>query len=94
MYIHEQLMNTRHQERLQAAARKRKAAAFRRASAERSRRTLPMPARRLARLRHLLPWPATPARPAVTSPASAALAGVPETVATSPATSTRRRHQT
>jgi hypothetical protein len=52
MYIHEQLMKTRHQENLRTAARERRAAdALRQARANRPRRSWLMPVRRLARLR-------------------------------------------
>jgi hypothetical protein len=52
MYIHEQLMKTRHEEKLRAAAREREAAdALRQARAKRPRRSWLMPVRRLARLR-------------------------------------------
>ncbi len=49
MYIHEQLMKTRHQEKLRAAARNREAAdAVRQVRAKRPRRSWLMPVRRLA----------------------------------------------
>jgi hypothetical protein len=52
MYIHEQLMKTRHEDRLRAAARKSDAAdALRQARAKRPRRSWLMPVRRLASLR-------------------------------------------
>lgn len=51
MYIHEQLMKTRHQDRLRAAARNNQAAAtLRQAGAERPRRPWLTLVRRLARL--------------------------------------------
>jgi hypothetical protein len=52
MYVHEQLMKTRHQENLRTAAREREAAdAVRQARAKRPRRSWLMPVRRLASLR-------------------------------------------